>query len=157
MSVHRAYVGVGANLGDARATVERALDALDNVGTLIRRSSLYRTRPWGKTDQPAFVNAVALVETTLEPRPLLGALRDIERRLGRVRAERWGARTIDLDLLTYDRASLDEPGLTIPHPYLRERAFVLVPLAEIDAGYAPLRDALPPSERDGVEPLGDRS
>ena len=153
MSRHRAYVGAGANLGDAAANVERALAALGELGVVTRSSSLYRTRPWGKTDQPDFVNAAAILETGMEPRALLAALKDLERRLGRVETERWGPRLIDLDLLAYDEVELDEPGLRLPHPRLRERAFVLVPLAEIEPAYASARDALPAEELQGVEPL----
>jgi 2-amino-4-hydroxy-6-hydroxymethyldihydropteridine diphosphokinase len=150
---HRAYVGVGANLGDAAGTVARALDALGLIGTVKRRSSLYRTLPWGRNDQPDFVNAVALLETRRSARDLLDALQALETKLGREPGERWGPRALDLDILTYDDAEIDEPGLRVPHPHLRERAFVLVPLAEIDASYAPLRDALAPGERAGVERL----
>ena len=133
VTAHRAYVGIGANIGDARSNVERAVDVLGEAGFVARRSSLYRTRPWGKTDQPPFVNAVVLLETPRAPRALLAVLADIEQRLGRRAGERWGPRAIDLDLLTYDDLRVDEPGLRLPHRYLPERAFVLVPLAEIDA------------------------
>jgi 2-amino-4-hydroxy-6-hydroxymethyldihydropteridine diphosphokinase len=153
VSRHRAYVGAGANLGDPAASVERALAALGALGLVTRSSSLYRTRPWGKTDQPDFVNAAAMLETDLEPRALLAALKDLERRLGRVETERWGPRLIDLDLLAFDEVELDEPGLRLPHPRLRERAFALVPLAEIEPRYAAARDALPAEELQGVEPL----
>jgi len=154
---HRAYVGVGANLGDAAATVARALGALGGLGTLVRRSALYRTPPWGKTDQPAFVNAAALLETDRRPRDLLDALKALEIELGRVPGERWGPRVIDLDLLTYDDETLREPDLVIPHPHLTQRAFVLVPLAEIDPAYEAARDALPAGERAGITrlPTGD--
>jgi 2-amino-4-hydroxy-6-hydroxymethyldihydropteridine diphosphokinase len=153
VSEHRAYVGVGANIGDARSNVERAVVLLGEAAVVARRSSLYRTRPWGKTDQPPFVNAVVLLETPHAPRALLAVLEDIERRLGRVPGERWGPRAIDLDLLAYDDLRVDEPGLRLPHRYLPERAFVLVPLAEIDATYESLRDALAPEELQGVERL----
>jgi 2-amino-4-hydroxy-6-hydroxymethyldihydropteridine diphosphokinase len=152
---HRAYVGVGANLGDAAATVARALDALGLLGTVVRRSSLYRTPPWGRTDQPDFVNAVALLETPRSPRELLDALQALETKLGREPGERWGPRALDLDILTYDAATIDEPGLRIPHPHLLERAFVLVPLAEIDPAYVALRDALAPEEIAGIERLAE--
>jgi 2-amino-4-hydroxy-6-hydroxymethyldihydropteridine diphosphokinase len=150
---HRAYVGLGANLGDARANVLLALDALGALGTVRRRSSLYQTRPWGNVDQPDFVNAVALLETALGPKALLGALRAIERKLGRVPGERWGPRAIDLDILTYDDLEIGEANLHVPHPGLRERAFVLVPLAEIDRRFEALRAALPAAELAGVRPL----
>jgi 2-amino-4-hydroxy-6-hydroxymethyldihydropteridine diphosphokinase len=153
VSAHRAYVGIGANAGDPTSNVERALGALAELGIVTRRSSLYRTQPWGKRDQPPFVNAVALLETTYEPHALLAALKDIEVRLGRSVGERWGPRSIDLDLLTYDDLMFDEPGLRVPHPFMRERAFVLVPLAEIDRSYESLRDALSDSALQGVERL----
>jgi len=153
MTIHNAYIGIGANLGDPSANVERALVALEEFGAIVRRSTLYRTRPWGKTDQPDFVNAAALLETSLAPRELLSALKTVERGLGREPGERWGPRIVDLDLLAYDALEIDEPNLRIPHPHLRERAFVLVPLAEIDPGFADARDALPAEELQGVEPL----
>lgn len=151
MSAHHVYVGLGANVGDAVSTVNRALLALDGLGLVRRRSSLYRTRPWGKTDQPAFVNAVALLETKLEPRVLLAAFKTIETRLGRVAGERWGPRVIDLDILTYDDREIAEAGLRVPHPRLCERAFVLVPLAEIDPRYESFRRTLAADELVGVE------
>ena len=150
MSAHRAYVAVGANLGDPAANVGRALDLLGELGTVAARSSLYRTKPWGKEDQPWFVNAVALLETALEPPALLERLRALERRLGRVPGERWGPRIIDLDLLAYDDMESGDETLRLPHPHLSERAFVLVPLAEIDERYAVLRDRLEARELAGV-------
>jgi 2-amino-4-hydroxy-6-hydroxymethyldihydropteridine diphosphokinase len=152
---HRAYVSLGANLGDAAATVATALDALGLIGRVVRRSSLYRTLPWGNLDQPDFVNAVALLETDAAPRELLAWLQALETRLGREPGERWGPRALDLDVLTYDDAAVDEPGLRIPHPHLSERAFVLIPLAEIDSAYEALRDALSPDERAGVKTIGE--
>jgi 2-amino-4-hydroxy-6-hydroxymethyldihydropteridine diphosphokinase len=152
--MHRAYVSLGANLGDPEMTLKRAFEALRELGTLVKRSGLYRTQPWGNADQPEFVNAVALLETTRTARELLHALQSVETALGRRPRERWGPRELDLDILTFDDAAIDEPGLHVPHPHMRERAFVLVPLAEIDPAYEPLRDALPPSERAGVVPIG---
>lgn len=146
----RAYVALGSNTGDPVRNVTRGFDALAEIGSVLQRSSLYRTPPWGKTDQPDFINAVALLETVLAPRELLDALKAAERRLGRTPGERWGPRPIDLDILTYDDVTIDEPGLRVPHAQLRRRGFVLVPLAEIDAAYAPLRDALAASERKGI-------
>ena len=134
----RAHVGLGANLGDAVASVQGALAALDALPNtrVLRASRLYRTPAWGKTDQPAFVNAAAILETTLDARDLLDHMLQIERDFGRDRAgdgsDRWGARTLDLDLLLYGDAAIDEPGLRVPHPHLHERAFALVPLIEID-------------------------
>lgn len=155
MTEHRAYVGIGTNLGDRVANVERAFAAIAEFGTLLARSSIYRTEPWGKPDQPWFANAVGLLRTSLEPRELLDALLATEQRLGRVPGERWGPRVIDLDLLLYDDLDVDEAGLRVPHPRLRERAFVLVPLAQIDARFAALRDALPKTEARSVAPLGE--
>jgi 2-amino-4-hydroxy-6-hydroxymethyldihydropteridine diphosphokinase len=153
VSAHRAYIGLGANLGNAAANVENAFSALGDLGSVVARSQLYRAKPWGKVDQPAFVNAVALLETPLAPRALLAALGAIEKRLGRTASERWGPREIDLDLLLYDDVEIREPELHVPHRHLRERAFVLVPLAELDARFAPMRDALAASELAGVVPL----
>jgi len=149
---HRAYIGIGSNLGDAEKNVRDAIAALAELGALERMSSLYRTRAWGKTDQPDFINAVALIETGLDPRPLLTALKAIEVDLGRITAERWGPRAIDLDILTFDDVHIEEEGLTIPHASMNERAFVWVPLAEIDPSFAPLRDALPVGD---VHKLGE--
>lgn len=124
--------GFGGNLGDPAAAIEAALERLDAAGVRItRRSAFYRTAPWGVTEQPDFVNLCAAAETALAPRALLDLIQAIERDLGRERRERWGARLIDIDILAYGEEAVDEPGLTIPHPHLTERAFVLVPLAEI--------------------------
>ncbi|MDB5070115.1 MAG: folK [Candidatus Eremiobacteraeota bacterium] len=150
----RAAVGIGSNVGDAPATVRRAFERLAVVGTVVARSRLYRTPPWGLVDQAPFVNAAALVDTALDPRALLGALKRIELEEGRIAAVRWGPRVLDLDILTYGDVRLDDPDLTIPHARLRERAFALVPLAEIDPSFAGLRDALPPGERAAVVELG---
>jgi len=146
-----ARIGLGSNLGDAVQNVELALAALAGLGRVVARSALYRTKPWGLADQPDFVNAAALLETSLEPRALLGSLQALERDLGRVPAVRWGPRTIDLDILAYDELTLAEPDLAIPHPRLFERAFALVPLAEIDPAFRPARDALARRERRGVQ------
>jgi len=133
----RACIGLGANLGDAVAAVQGALRALDALPDtrVLQASRLYRTPAWGKTDQPAFVNAAAVLETRLDARALLDAMLGIERDFGRDRAtdgsDRWGARTLDLDLLLYGDAVIDEPGLRVPHPHLHQRAFALVPLVEI--------------------------
>jgi len=125
-----AYIGLGSNLGDREATVEAALAALPGV---IAVSRLRETAPVGVVDQPPFLNGVARLETELSPRELLDTLLAVERSLGRERRERWGPRTIDLDLLLYANEVVDEPGLTVPHPRLHERRFVLEPLAELDS------------------------
>ncbi|HET7065252.1 MAG TPA: 2-amino-4-hydroxy-6-hydroxymethyldihydropteridine diphosphokinase, partial [Rudaea sp.] len=129
-----AYVGVGSNLANPRAQVERALQCFARMpqSRLVRCSRLYRSAPWGKLDQPEFVNAAAAIETGLSPQALMQALLAIERDAGRDRSgERWGPRILDLDLLLYGALTLAEPGLQLPHPHLHERAFVLLPLAEI--------------------------
>lgn len=151
-----AAIGLGANLGDPPRMLERAIAALGAQGTVVGRSRLYRTVPWGYAEQPPFCNAVVLLETGHSPRGLLEALKRVERSLGRKPGERWGPRLIDLDILTFGELVVDEPDLRIPHARLRERAFVLVPLAELDPRYAPLRDRLPPEERAGVVPLDQR-
>jgi 2-amino-4-hydroxy-6-hydroxymethyldihydropteridine diphosphokinase len=129
-----AYIGIGSNLDDPEKQVRAAIDALARLprSTFAGASRLYRTAPWGRADQPAFVNAAAAVSTGLSPRELLDALLAIERAQGRVRdGERWGPRVIDLDMLVYGDARVDEPGLHLPHPHLGARAFVLLPLADI--------------------------
>lgn len=160
-----ASIGLGANLGDAVGTLADAVDALGDIpGTrLLRASRRYRTPAWGLREQPDFINAVALVETTLAPHDLLEALLAIEHRHGRTRAidgsDRWGPRTLDLDILLYGDAVVDRHGLRIPHPRLHERAFALVPLLELlpDAvipGIGPARIALQSLQTDNIEALG---
>lgn len=134
-TVAEAFVAFGGNLGDVRDTLARAIAAFcdgEDV-RLLARSSDYRTRPWGVEDQPAFVNACIAVDTSLAPRALLRRAQAVEHSLGRERAKerRWGPRTVDIDILAYDDVALDQPDLTLPHPRLFERAFMLVPLAEI--------------------------
>ena len=130
----RAAVGLGANLGDAAASVRAAVQALATLPRtqFIAASRLYRSGAWGVTAQPDFVNAVAVIETGLAPRELLDALLAIERRFGRTRVagERWGPRTLDLDLLLFGDERIDLPGLQVPHPHLHQRAFALLPLLE---------------------------
>jgi len=123
-----AYVGLGSNLGDREATLRAAIAALPGV---VAVSELRETDPVGVTEQPAFLNGAVALETDLSPRELLETLLAVERELGRQRRERWGPRTIDLDLLVYGSETVDEPGLTVPHPRLHERRFALDPLAEI--------------------------
>jgi 2-amino-4-hydroxy-6-hydroxymethyldihydropteridine diphosphokinase len=125
----RAFVALGANLGERERAVRTAATWLGAR----RLSTLRETEPWGVTDQPRFVNAVAELDTDLDPRALLDELLAVEHRLGRVRGpERYGPRTIDLDLLLYGEETIDEPGLVVPHPRLHERRFMLEPLAELD-------------------------
>jgi len=133
MSATPAYVGLGSNLQDPAAQLKSAFAELAALAStrVVVRSSLYRSAPVGYADQPDFINAVAAIETALAPCVLLDALLDIERRHGRVREFQNSPRTLDLDLLLYGELQLHEPGLTIPHPRMHERAFVLLPLAEI--------------------------
>jgi 2-amino-4-hydroxy-6-hydroxymethyldihydropteridine diphosphokinase len=128
-----AAIGLGANLNDPAAQVEFAFAELDRLPAtrLLARSSLYASAPVGYVDQPDFVNAVALVETRLAPRALLAGLLDIEHRHGRERSFRNAPRTLDLDLLLYGNAHFHEEGLSLPHPRMSERAFVLLPLLEV--------------------------
>jgi len=130
----RVYVGIGSNLGDREVNIRQAVDQLAELPQtrLVRLSSLYDSDPVGGPEQPPFLNAVAMLETDLSPRQLLWNLNLIESRLGRVRAERWGPRTIDLDILFYGNLVVDEPDLTLPHPEIENRAFVLIPLNELD-------------------------
>jgi 2-amino-4-hydroxy-6-hydroxymethyldihydropteridine diphosphokinase len=135
--VARAYVGLGANLGERETTLRRALELLaaeDGI-ELVAVSALRETDPVGVEDQPRFLNGAAALETTLGARELLDVLLRVERALGRVRdgTQRWGPRTIDVDLLLYDDDVVDEPGLRVPHPRLHERRFALEPLADLDA------------------------
>jgi len=160
-----ALVALGGNVGDARATLDRAVAALcdGEAVRLIARSSDYRTPPWGVEDQAPFVNLCLLVSTALSPHALLERGLAVERMLGRDRAHerRWGPRPVDVDVLAYDDLRLDDPGLTLPHPRLFERAFVLVPLAEIvpDRVIAGVRvaDALTRVDAGGIERLAPRS
>jgi len=130
-----ALIALGGNVGDVRSRFSSAINAVcrDAQATLTARSSDYETPPWGGVEQPAFINACIAIETGLAPRALLAILLDVERSFGRDRTQetRWGPRTLDLDLIAYDDVVLDIPELTLPHPRLFERAFVLVPLAEI--------------------------
>ena len=134
-----AYVGLGANLGDREATIRRAVELLaEREGIeVLAVSALRETDPVGLEDQPRFMNGAAVLETTLGPRALLETLLEVERVLGRTRdGPRFGPRAIDLDLLLYDDETVDQPGLTVPHPRLHERRFALEPLAELDPALA---------------------
>lgn len=146
-----AYLGLGANLGDRSGNLQAALAELAACPQvdLVRTSSLYQTPPVGITDQPDFLNLVAEVRTSLPPQELLPLLLHIENGMGRVRNIRWGPRVIDIDLLLYGDQQIELPGLTVPHPRLRERAFVLVPLAEL----AP--DLLLPGSGESVSHLAE--
>ena len=155
-----AFVGLGANLENPLQQVRQAISELDAIGhtRVLAHSSLYRSAPVGYADQPDFVNAVAKLQTRLSPHELLEALHVIENRHGRRRSVRNAPRTLDLDLLLYGTLVVHEEGLTLPHPRMHERAFVLLPLAEIapDAplpGHAPVSQLLAQVDRSGVEKL----
>ncbi len=156
-----ALLGLGGNLGDVRLSLDRAVELLceDGRAKVRAQSSDFRTPPWGVEDQPAYINRCVMLETDLGPRALLERALAVERALGRDRARerRWGPRPIDIDLLSYDDVVIDEPGLTLPHPHWAQRAFVLVPLAEIAAdrviGGVSVRDALARVDASGIERL----
>ena len=127
------YIGLGGNLGDPKEAMSRAialLDATEKVA-VVSVSALYRTPPWGKLDQPDFLNACAKIATSLEPEAFLTVCQNVETRLHRVRDERWGPRTLDIDLLTWSGGAFHSDRLDLPHPRMNDRAFVLVPLADI--------------------------
>lgn len=127
------HIGLGGNIGDPRAAMQAALVALDASGAadITAVSSLYRTPPWGKVDQPPFLNAAAALKTSLDARSFLTLCLDTERSLKRERRERWGPRLIDIDILTFGEERIEKEGLSVPHPRMAERAFVMLPLAEI--------------------------
>jgi 2-amino-4-hydroxy-6-hydroxymethyldihydropteridine diphosphokinase len=159
-----AFLALGGNVGDVRGTLDRAIRLLcetDNV-RLLARSSDYRTPPWGVEDQPPFVNACIKIATSLDPRALLTHIQKVERAFGRDRSkeQRWGPRTLDIDILAYDDLVVDEPGLQLPHPRLLQRAFVLVPLVEIAPNLSiagtRIADALAGLDAHGIERLPPR-
>lgn len=164
VTVAEALLALGGNVGDVRTTFERALGMLcDGIEVrLVARSSDYATPPWGVEDQPPFINCCMAVETRLTPEALLARAQEVEAAFGRNRARerRWGERTLDIDLIAYDDLVLNDPNLTLPHPRLFERAFVLVPLAEIAperviAGVR-VRDALARVDPAGIDRLPAR-
>ena len=156
-------IALGGNVGEVRATFRMAISHVLGAtqGALIARSSDYRTPPWGEKDQPPFINACIEIETSLDPMALLFTLHRTEKKFGRDRAneKRWGPRTLDLDILAYDNGAINMPELTLPHPRLFERAFVLVPLAEIapdrDIGGRTPRRALAEIPSDDIERLSN--
>jgi 2-amino-4-hydroxy-6-hydroxymethyldihydropteridine diphosphokinase len=160
-----AWLALGGNVGDSRTILDRAVKLLGDGVTvkLIARSSDYRTPPWGFKYQPPFINLCIAVETTLGPRDLLAHAQGVELTLGRDRAheKRWGPRTADIDIVAYDDLTMDELGLTVPHPRLFERAFVLLPLAEIATdlviGGRSVREAAAAIDTAGIERLPPRS
>lgn len=134
MTTHIAYVGLGSNLGDREGNLRRALELMGQAGVRVAAVSRFmESEPYGVTDQPKFINAVARVETVLEPLALLDTLLAIENTMGRVRRRHWGERNIDLDLLLYDEVEMRTEKLTLPHPDMQNRDFVLIPLAEVSS------------------------
>jgi 2-amino-4-hydroxy-6-hydroxymethyldihydropteridine diphosphokinase len=138
------YIGLGSNLGDRESLLRRACEGLakDPHITILRGSSIFESEPWGYAEQPAFLNAVVEIDTELGPLELLLVLQSIEKRLGREKRFKWGPREIDLDLLLYADLQINRRGLTVPHPAMFERAFVLAPLAEL-APWLTTRDGVP--------------
>lgn len=134
----KAWLSLGANLGDPRAQLAQAVDRIDSHPNIdvTSQSALLTTKAWGKTDQPDFANMAIALDTTLKPMDLLDTLLAIELEMGRVRHEVWGPRLIDIDIIAYDRYEIKSARLTLPHPYAHERDFVLTPLREIDPATA---------------------
>lgn len=125
------YVSLGSNLGDRTEHVEAALDELENLGEILKTSSFQETDAWGKTDQPYFLNVVLKMTTELEPLEFLKQIQLIETKLGRVRTEKWGPRTIDIDILLWNKEVINHPNLKVPHPHLQEREFMMEMLREV--------------------------
>jgi len=156
-----AVLGLGGNIGDTRSLMTAAIDRLSKSAEIEVQaiSALYHTPPWGKTDQPPFLNAAIKIETQLSAMALLSKVLDVEKELGRERGERWGPRTIDIDILLYGAALVDQPGLRIPHPRLTERAFALAPLLDLmpDAELQgrPAKEWLALSDRAGMQRLAE--
>lgn len=132
MAKNHVFISLGTNLGDRIQNLRKAIRAIEyNVGEIIKQSSLYETKPWGKSNQPDFLNQVILVHTEKNPQECLNSLTSIERQLGRIRDEKWGARIIDLDLLYVNDQAINTKQLVLPHPGIPDRRFVLVPMVEI--------------------------
>lgn len=131
MSTVRAYLGLGTNLGDREANLREAVRLLGELGTVVQQSKVLETAPWGYTDQPDFLNVAVSMETALSPIDLLRAVKRIEEDMGRVPSVRYGPRLIDIDLLLYGDVTMETPELTLPHPRMKERDFVMIPLGEI--------------------------
>ncbi|HYK76364.1 MAG TPA: 2-amino-4-hydroxy-6-hydroxymethyldihydropteridine diphosphokinase [Daejeonella sp.] len=150
-----AYLLLGSNLGDSQKYLEEAVKLLEsNVGVVKEASSFYQTASWGKTDQPDFINQVICLQTAYKPQQLLEKILVIEQQLGRQRIEKWGSRTIDIDILFYGQQVIQEPNLIIPHPYLHQRRFTLMPLLEIAPDL--LHPVLNKSIRELFETLDDK-
>ena len=131
MKGHRVFIGLGSNLGRREKNLTEAIERCKEFAALTKESSIYETEPWGEKDQPKFLNQVIKIQTHLKPQALLAALKKVEKEMGRKPSTRYGPRVIDLDILLFDRLVMETPDLTIPHPMLEQRAFILVPMAEI--------------------------
>lgn len=131
-----AYIQLGSNLGDRLGYLQLAMKLINNkAGSIARESEIYESEAWGFEDQPDFLNILILIETTLSPRDLLNVLQEIEKQMGRTKIKKWSPRTIDIDILFYNQEIIDQPGLKIPHPFISERRFVLVPMNELNSGF----------------------
>lgn len=127
------YLSLGSNIGNRRENISEGIRLIvKQIGKAVKKSHLYETQPWGNTDQDPFLNQVIMINTTMEPRELLEAISRIERDMGRERKEKWGPRTLDVDILFYGKRVIRDKGLEIPHPELHKRAFILVPMMELD-------------------------
>jgi 2-amino-4-hydroxy-6-hydroxymethyldihydropteridine diphosphokinase len=158
----RAVLALGANLGDARAAVEGAMDALDSCEgvTVVARSSLYVTDPVGGPEQPQFINAIVIVETSLDPVQLLACAHEVEHQWHRTREVHWGPRTLDIDVIDIPGVRMNTTQLMLPHPRAAERAFVLVPWLEVDSaaqitGLGSVSTLLEGVDRSGISPMGE--
>jgi 2-amino-4-hydroxy-6-hydroxymethyldihydropteridine pyrophosphokinase len=155
---HRAYLGLGSNMGDKAANICEAISRLQHSGaTITATSRFYRTAPWGDEDQDWFVNACIAIETILSPHDLLKLCLDTERQMGRERIRKWGPRLIDIDILHIEGIMISGEDLTLPHPFVLQRAFVLVPLndiaSDLEIGTLSVREALARIDTDGISPL----
>lgn len=158
---HTVYIALGTNLGDRLANLREAIESMPPDVKVVDESHIYETPPWGYEDQPAFLNMAVKAETGMQPESLLRYLKQLEIELGREQNFRWGPRLIDLDILFYDDRIIDSPPLVIPHPRLHERAFVLVPLADVAPEHVhpllgkSIRDLLREIDTQGIERYHD--
>lgn len=129
------YLGLGSNIGNSQENIKKAIQEINQVigVSISKKASLYLTKAWGLTDQNDFVNTVVSINTTLKASELLHVFQDIEKKMGRIKSEKWGPRVIDIDILLYENHVVNQPRLSIPHPYILDRNFVLVPLLELDS------------------------
>ena len=155
--MNRAAVGIGSNKGDRLANIRTAVSMTrERIGEVTAASDVFETPPWGVALQPRFLNACMIVEAEIDPKTLLAKLKEIENDMGRLKRGKWGPREIDLDILLFDDIRMKEPDLVIPHPYMHDRAFVLLPLSEIASDWihpalgVPVSELLRKSASDGI-------